>query len=731
MYSHMTFVLRQLALLLALFLPGSAIAITTSFPLTQYLPFPSLELNCVKAEQTINIPVPNRWKINSARLNIHYTVSSSLLSHLSQMTLRLNGEPIKQTKLVHVAVTAPLKIDIPVKLLEAGYNKLSITVSQHRQERECEPPCASDLWTSVKLDTSTIDFDYELRPVPMKLASLSEFTFDPKIAPSSSVHLAFNTADEQMASLAAVVASGVARRFDYRRVDFTVSDTLRPGVDNVVIGAMPFVGKLIGINAPKGSPDKGGYLKILPMTSGDGKAGGDTLHALVLVTGNNVDEVKLAAETLANLSIGYPGSDELKAVGFSMPDITAYSGRSIISADKVYDFKTLNQPTITMAGMNAQPVSINFRLPADFMIKQNRNVELALNFAYGAGMRNDSSLNVLVNNKAVRAIPLHNTEGGFYENYKLELPTYVFQPGDNRITFVPELHLGSRECELIQLGHMFLTLFDNSTMKFPFMPHFVDMPRLELFMLNGFPFTRWPDGYEGTVYIPRPSIDALSAGMNLIGLMTQKNGFPLINLAVTYKKPQTWKNDLIVLGDLFSLPEEIAAASPLQTGKTSRIPYPIVRSWQQESIYSFSDQVSTLGEGRGLLMEFESPLQAGRSVLLLAAESQRDLLRLSEQLLDPEVQGQINGGLVLLEFSGPKTQVTAMTVGKRYSTGKQGQVSWVDTSLDRLDSLMYAHSTLFYGLLVALTCLLSWVLYVQIRRYRIRRLKTVAGHGAK
>lgn len=725
----MLFFPRIFLLLLALLFSAGCNATIVGFPLTQYLPYPSLELRCVKDEQSLDIPIPNRWKVNSATLNLHYTVSSSLIPHLSQMVLKLNGIPIFQTKLIPISSTAPLKIPLPAKLLEPGYNKLTVSVAQHRQEKECEPPCSSDLWTSVKLDTSSIDFDYELRPVPMQLASLSEFTFDPKIAPSASVHLVFNTADEQSAGLAAVVASGVARRFDYRRVDFTVSDILKPGVDNVVIGTAAFVAKLLGDAAPAVSAEKGGYLKILPMPDGNGKAGGDPRHALALVSGNSIDEVKLAAETLANLSIGYPGSDEMRAVGFSMPDITAYGGRNIISADKVYDFKTLNQPTRTMAGMNAQPISISFRLPADFMIKQNRSVELTLNFAYGAGMRNDSSLNVLVNNMAIRAIPLQNTVGGFFENYKLEIPTYIFRPGDNTITFTPELHSTSKECELLQFGHMFFTLFDNSTLKFPFMPHFVDMPRLELFMLNGFPFTRWPDGFEGTVYIPRPTIDALAAAMNVIGLMTQKNGFPLINLAFTFKKPQTWKGDLIVLGDLFSLPDEIAVASPLRAGKKSHIPYPIVRSWQNEATFSYSDQISKLGENRGLLMEFESPLQQGRSVLLLAAEGQQDLLHLSEQLLDSEVQGQINGGLALIDYSGVKTKVTSMSVGKRYTTGKQGQVSWLDEKLDRLDSLMYAYLWLFYSILVASVGLLSWLLVVLIRRYRVRRLKTVAGQG--
>jgi hypothetical protein len=280
-----------------------------------------------------------------------------------------------------------------------------------------------------------------------------------------------------------------------------------------------------------------------------------------------------------------------------------------------------------------------------------------------------------------------------------------------------------------QPGNLFFTLFDNSTFKFPYMPHFIDMPRLELFMLNGFPFTRWPDGFEGSIYITRPSVDSLSAAMNLVGLMTQKNGFPLLNMALTYKPPNNSTGDLIVIGDVFSVPKELAVASPLQVGKTARIPYPIIRSWQMETNFAFSDQVSRMGSNRGLMMEFESPFQAGRSALLFAADEQADLVRLSEQLLDPEIQSQINGDLIIFEFLDPKTKVTALSVGKRYTTGKQGKVDWIDTGMDRLDSLLYANKAVFYGLLVVALAGLSWVLFVAIRRYRIRRLKTVAGKG--
>lgn len=715
-----------IVLALAILAPERAMALSADVKLHDFLPFPSLELRCVSDEQAIEIPIPERWKVTGAQLKLHYKVSNALLSNISNMVVKLNGRPIAQTKLKPVAEDEPFLVTLPADQFEPAYNKLSFQVSQHYTEKECEQPCASSLWTSIKLETSSISFDYELLPVPLQLGSIASFTFDPKQFGKNSVHLAFKTADEQMASLAATAASGVARRFDYRKVSFTVGDTLMPGKDNIIIGNEAFVQQLLGERAPKSGADKGGYLKIMPMPEvADALA--DPQHAMVIATGTTMDEVKLAVETLTTLSIAYPGSDELKATGFSLPDVVSYSGRNIISADKIYDFKTLGLPTRTMAGMNPQASVINFRLPADFLVKQNRTVELVLNFVYGAGMRGDSALNVLVNGTAVRAIPLNNPEGGFYENYKLEVPTYVFRPGDNTIILQPELHLSAKECDMLQPGNMFLTIFENSTFRFPFMPHFVEMPRLELFMLNGFPFTRWPDGFEGTIYLARPTIDSLAAAMNVVGLMTQRNGFPLVSLTLTYKPPTSTSGELIVFGDVFSLPEELAAASPLRVGKTSRVPYPVVRNWQNQSTFAYSEQISRMGEKRGLLMEFESPLQPGRSVMLLAAQEQADLLRLSEHLLDPEVQGQINGGLALIEFTGKKPKVTAFAVGNAYTTGKKGDVRWFDAEIDRLTSLMYGNTWLFYVLLGVSLVGLTALLVMLIRRYRVRRLKTVAG----
>jgi len=139
------------------------------------------------------------------------------------------------------------------------------------------------------------------------------------------------------ATLAGIVASGIARRFDYRAVSFTVSRAPRPGVDNVLIGKRAFAAKVAG-PATTLRASKGGVLRVMPMV--DAKGAPDPKRALLVVTGDTDEAVKLAAITFTNISFRFPGTEELEAFGFSIPDVKQYSGRETIATDQVYELTT-------------------------------------------------------------------------------------------------------------------------------------------------------------------------------------------------------------------------------------------------------------------------------------------------------------------------------------------------------------------------------------------------------
>jgi len=709
-------------LAVALCLHQAALADTVKLPLQKFTSASALEMRCLSGGQNISIPIPERWNVTKAVLSIRYTVSNNMLPDLSQLVLRVNGELVSQMKLDNMAPGTAKEILIPVERLHPGYNNFSFQVAQHYARNQCEQPCAPDLWTNISVSDSSIQMDYEMRPIPLKLGQAAGWVFDPKQFPEGAVNMVADTSTPEAVTMVGIAASGIARRFDYRKVKFSHSDDIRQGVDNVLIGTTAFVGEVLARYGIPLEVQEGGLIKVLYVPKKDGSK--DGLHALIVVTGKQAPELKIAAETFANMSLPYPGTAEMHALSFSMPDISMYSGREELVPDKVYEFSTLGMESSSFLGFNGRVTNkgfsnpatdITFRLPPDFLIKQNQYAKIKLNFSYGAGLRTDSSLSVSLNDKQIRDIHLDSPSGNYIEEYRLDIPTYLFKPGANTFTFRPYLNTARQVCDASNTDGLFVTIFGNSTLSFPPMPHFVEMPKSELFVLNGFPFTRWPDGYETMVYLPQHDSGSIDTALNLIGMVTQKNGFPLFGTKVVFAEPKDWEGELLVVGEANAIPKSLMSLAPFQPDGAADIPYPVSRGWDSETSIAISKQRAGLGEGAGLLMEFESGVKKGRSVVVATAQTEKDLLALGDALLSPGVQARIHGDVSLVQLDVPEYDVVSMEVGKKYSTGDKGDVS-------RVDAFLYANPYVFYGLIALGLVGLSWFLFWLARRNRAKRL---------
>ena len=710
-------------------LTPAARAETIKLPLEQFTASTALEMRCISGGQNLSIPIPERWNVHKINLSLHYTVSNNLVGDISQMAIKFNGELVTQMKLNPQAPTVTTDISIPVTHLEPGYNTVTFQVAQHYLTSQCEQPCSPDLWTNISVKDSFLQIDYDLKPLPLRLGEASNWIFDPKQFPEAAVNLIIDSTTPQSVTLAGIVASGIARHFDYRKVMFSHSLDIKPGMDNVLVGTTKFAAGALAGYGIKFAPADGGLIKIfhLPKIStlpGD-DGGMDDRHALIVVAGDEEKPLKIAAETFANMSLPYPGTDEMHAYAFNMPDISMYGGRQVLTSDKVYDFNSMGMSTTSFYGFSGKATKrgyvgngseLSFRLPPDFLIKQNQSAKLVLNFSYGAGMRSDSALSLSVNDKQVRDIHLNSADGNYIDGYKIDLPTYLFKPGSNTITFKSFLNTQRQVCDAVNTDGLFVTIHDNSTLYFPPMPHFVEMPKLELFALNGFPFTRWPDGFETLVYLPQPDNASIDTAFDLIGMITQKNGFPLFGTQVSFTEPNDWNGEMLVVGKTTSIPKSIMDRAPMQIDGVATVPYPINRGWDSETSISLSKQRSGLGEGSGLLMEFESAHKKGRSVVVATAQTEKDLLALGDALLQPGIQARMTGDMALIKLDVPDYDLTSLTVGKKYSTGNKGDISIID-------SFLYANTYVLYGLIALTILVLSTLGYWLLRRHRAKRVK--------
>jgi hypothetical protein len=259
--------------------------------------------------------------VKRALLRFDYTNSSALLKQNSELVVSLNDTPLVQLKLDPLAPNGYAEVELPDTLLIQGYNIVNFRAIQH-YNLGCESACAPELWTRLKLDEAMLTIEYEIETAPLKLSALPEQIFDAKFIPEAHLHLITENFTENTLTPAAIVASGAALRFDYRKTLFTLSNQITENMDNLLVGEKAYVEGFLkkqGVDITVDGPT----LKLvhLPSKNERGEAALDTRHILLVVAGRNTDEIRLAAETMSNLSIPFPDTDEVKMSEFELPEI--------------------------------------------------------------------------------------------------------------------------------------------------------------------------------------------------------------------------------------------------------------------------------------------------------------------------------------------------------------------------------------------------------------------------
>jgi hypothetical protein len=400
----------------------------------------------------------------------------------------------------------------------------------------------------------------------------------------------------------------------------------------------------------------------------------------------------------------------------------------MLKTGEKYPFKRLDFTNHTFSGLSPSPEGLTFRLPPDFLIKPNQQATISLDFSYGAGMKSDSALNVSLNGEFVAVARLDNPNGGLITDYRITLPTFLFKAGTNVLSFQPKMTpLFGEHCHFLQTGNLKLTLYDSSYVEFPPMPHRIEMPRLDLLFLNGFPYTRWPDGFETLVILTEANQTTANTALNLIGMITQKSGYPLFGIRVGVDPNEAWDKEIILIGRADTIPDNYFNKSPLQMGKTNKVPYPVYQNWEIHSAMSWSQQESGPDSSeKGIMMQFSSPFKEGRTATLLTASSDQGVERLGRAILEPQVQGAVKGDLVFVDYvvdklkqlkfgDGADFKMTSLNAGNNFVTGESGKISTVDFYLS-------SYPWLYWLVLFAVTLIIAVISYFILRQIRKRRL---------
>ena len=744
-------------------LPGPA-AKTTSATITLASLMPArqqIRLRYTSDEFTLYVPVSPRSKVKSALLHVQLTNSISLLKERSQLVVRPNGRVLAQVPLNPAQPESNVDVRLPVALLKAGYNQLVFSVAPHYTLR-CEDPSAPELWTEIDTLASTLTIDSDLAPLQPRLSDMAQL-FDPKLGGEQGITIVTAAPapmrDDQL-QWGMLVAQGAALRLQYAPLNVRHEIAARSGAharsgaasanfpglkqdgmqssDSALIGTKaelePYLAKSIldGIT--------GGFPGVYALDA-------DPRRFVLVVSGNTAAEVAAAARAFAFLNFPYPDTPSMLVAAIEYAALADYAGKNAVTQKGVYRFSQLDFRSATVRGFavsslvneeHIQNMEIEVVMPADLFAREDRNVDRVLHFAYGAGLRRDSVLNIMLNERFERAIALDQQSGAAYQKYQISIPLRSFQPGVNKVRFAPRMMpLITGECLAIQTENLQLTLFEDSLLSMPDAVHFVAMPNLRLLVRTGFPYNVKTDGSAALVHVAPNDSRTIAAAWMLIAKLAQRNGYPLHHLGISFALPAQDNKDLIVVGITGKIDPKVLKGAPLEFGKFSRIPYPVAserpaeewpRDWLERLLPGTSRPLAAGTEGdagnksvvvsqaselvsHALAMQYPSPVAAGRTATALMAANEDLLLQGMTEFIKPAIWNDLQGNVVI--WNKGAESVSWQKAGGDYTVGAVGVTS-------RLEFYFFRYPWLWFGMLVVLTLLLAWITTMLLRRFRLK-----------
>lgn len=634
-----------------------------------------LALRGVEGDANVNLGIRLDQMVESAQLHLNFTLSPSLLPGLSHLNIFLNNEVLQTIVLEKGKLGSAQVLDLPIDpRYFTDYNQLRFQLIGH-YTMECESPQHSSLWGNISNQSY---LTLALRPLPLAndLALLPAPFFDAR--DNRPLKLPFVYAAKPSPGLlkaAGSVASWMGVLASYRGASFPVFENQLPQQHAIVLAS----------NAQR--PD---FLKDLPAVHKPTlsiMAHPTQLGAkLLLVLGQDDAQVQLAADTLALERAALSGpSMQVGALQYPARR-AAYDAPRWISTERPVQLGELvkNPGQLQLRGTTLNDsININTRMAPDLFTWNAQGVPLNLVYRYTPpGKSINGSLNVLINDQFIKSYVLDSKDsssgnsgikntvflplfddGTIQTKSGLKIPALLIG-SDNQLQFtfqIPGADVG--RCASIQPAELHAAIDPQSSIDLTAFHHYVAMPNLAAFANSGFPFTKYADLAETSIILPdAPSPNEVELYLTALGHMGAATGyagtrFQLLSASALTQASGT--DILLIAQPGSSVATQWGQSLPalIEAGKRSVRPLEkVLDSFMGMFNLDTDYQVATpqgrvLLEGDGALaalVGLESPLNAGRSVILMQASDAASLKLIGTVLNDPGKLRNLRGDLGLL-----------------------------------------------------------------------------------
>ncbi len=708
------------------------------------------------SEIALFVPLSERYQVKKAKLHLEFFNSIALIKERSLLIIRMNDRMIGQIPLTPNQPQNTADISIPVEFLKYGYNELKIEAAMH-YTNECEDPTAPELWTQIDTVNSTIALNIKDKALTTPLLSELDEMINSRVWEDYrlTVLTPGGKMNDDYLRWGGLVTQGVALRLKYVPLHVSHAEALalprdinampQPSSkpfrkldlstiqqsDAVLMGTRDELAPYLGNELI--SKISGSYMGIFPFND-------DPTRFLLVISGLDTESVNRAALAFAHLNFPLPDSTSTIISDVDIPALPAYTRHASVKQNSAYKFSQFGFKTTTLAGnklSNKLKSQVEMWIPADFFSAERSESILSFHLAYGAGMGTDSVLNLMLNNKFINAIPLDDQKGGVFRDYQVRVPLRSFAPGRNVIAIEPQLSpMHKDRCSVSSTNNLVVTIFDDSKLLIPSADHFVRLPDIKLFATTGFPYTKFPDGSDMAIQVASKDSKSISAGWTLLSKLTQTNSMPFHNAHITFGTPDKNRNQIII-GAQSAINSALLKASPLAYNSSQNahdLHYTMynplesevyLNNWwrafqskamnalgfspaQAEQAFARISQQTGFGS-QGNIMQFESPISAGKTVTIFTAENADYLLQRMREVMDPKVWGSLQGDLVV--WKDTSKSVHWQKLSPNYNVGNVS----VNT---RLEYYFIQHPWYSMAILIAMI-----ILFVALTRLLLTRYK--------
>lgn len=699
-----------------------------------------LTLRGAHSEQRIHLGVRLDEMVVRARLNLALTPSPALLPNLSHLQVRLNDKLLSviPIRVEHPGERIVRTIELDPRLF-VDDNWLSLRLVGH-YTLACEDPLHNSLWAEVDVDAT--GFDLAIRPLALEdeLALFPAPWFDRRGAGRVEVPMVLGPQPGgDRLGTASIMASWLGSLAGERGAVFPVRRERLPDRHAIVL-ASPEQPAPEGLELPEA---QGPTVRLMRHPT--------LPHVKLLVLqGRNDQELRTAALGLILGRQAMSGSLAQVHALAPIPVRQPYDAPNWIATDKPVRLGELvpERAALQLQGAHPESVRVRWRTPPDLWQGPGRSALLNLRYRTAVPSATGNALmSVALNDSFVRAWRLSaaastDTLGGLGRwlgeadeasgSVRVKLPE--FQARQSNVLEV-QLPLGMKpqagDCAW-RAESTRASVDAESTLDFSALPHFLPMPDLAAFAQSGFPFTRYADLAQTAIVLsPQPDDHEIETLLAVMGSFGRWTGTPAWHFEITRPDAleQVHDRDLLLMGGpplhalLKRWQKDPMLALEAHRRDTRGLVSPVAgwKSWlrpAQGSSETPADplqaplQLETPG-ALALITGFESPLQAGRSVVALNSDKTEDLHWITAVLLESSQATQIQGSLAVVR----EREVRSYDGATTYHTG---ELPWSA----RMSLFMSRHPWLAAGALAMALGLLVWAARIRLRLYAAQRLKS-------